>query len=201
MGYVLRYAGLAQESVREYEMALRLDPTNYILRSGAISIMQTGDYKRAHEYLRVDAGSEWARGTDAGILLRQDKYAEAADAYRHLSTPSRERLLLLACLTRRPHAEIEAEAVADEVRVFAIRDPEDRWAEAGNFAFCGLNERALEMLRLAVQGNYLCYPAMDHDPFFANIRNTSEFAAIRAVAIRKQEQFLVYRAKREHTIH
>jgi hypothetical protein len=197
MGYVLRYAGLINDSVREYETAIRLDPTNYILRSGAFSIRQAGDYTRAHEFLRVDAGSEWAQFADAGIFLEQGKYKEAADAYRHLGN-SLGPQMLLACVDHRPRAEVEEKTAKAEAWSLAIRDPEDKYWGAVDCSFCGLNERALNMLRLAVEGNYLAYPAMDRDPLFANVRGTPEFAAIRARAIEKQNQFLAYRAQREH---
>jgi Flp pilus assembly protein TadD len=195
MGYVLRYAGLINDSVREYETALKLDPTNYILRSGALSILQTGDYARAHEFLRVDAGSEWAYGGHAGIFLREGKYEEAKDAYGH--SAAREAEMILAHLDHHPLAEVEADAAKAEANVLAIRDPEDRSGMADALSFCGLNERALRMMRLAVEGNYLAYPAMDRDPLLANVRGTPEFAAIRALAIQKQNQFLAHRAERE----
>jgi serine/threonine protein kinase len=45
---------------------------------------------------------------------------------------------------------------------------------------------SLRLLRSAVDGNFLCYPAMDNDPLFGSVRKDPEFAAIRGEAIRRQ---------------
>lgn len=195
MGYVLRYAGLMDESVREYETALGVDSTNFIFRSGALSILQLGNYARAHEFLRVDEGSEWAFGGHAGIFLRERKYDEAKIAYLH--SAAREGPMIVAYLNHRPHAEIEAAASKAEANVLAIRDPEDRWGMADALSFCGFMKEALRMMRMAVEGNFLAFPFMDHDPLLANVRGMPEFAAIRALAIQKQNQFLAYRAQHD----
>jgi eukaryotic-like serine/threonine-protein kinase len=197
MGYVFRYAGLLDDSVHEFETALSLDPTNYVLRSGSFSIMETGDYARAHDFLRVDAGSKWTAANQGRIFLREGKDEEAKQTFSQAGTGTWNRLDL-TCLNHRPRSEIEALAEQTETSVLAIRDPENKFWLATDFSFCGLNERALKMLRLAVEGNYVGYPAMDRDPLFANIRGTPEFAVIRALAIEKQNRFLAHRAEREH---
>ncbi len=46
------------------------------------------------------------------------------------------------------------------------------------------------MFRLAVQGNYCSYPAMDADLFFKSVRTKPEFAEIRSATIARQQKFL-----------
>ena len=41
-----------------------------------------------------------------------------------------------------------------------------------------------------MEGNFLCYPAMDKDPLLAPLRSSPEFAAIRALAIERQRQIV-----------
>jgi predicted Ser/Thr protein kinase len=43
-----------------------------------------------------------------------------------------------------------------------------------------------------VEGNYLAFPAMDRDPLLAKVRNTPEFAEIRALAIEKQKPLIAH---------
>ncbi len=58
----------------------------------------------------------------------------------------------------------------------------------------GHRPEALQLLRAAVDGGFLAYPAMDNDPLFDSIRQDPEFAAIRAEAIHKQQEFVDRRA-------
>ena len=59
VAYVLRYAGLLDESARECDTALSLDPGNYTLRSCSWTFMSAGNMARAQDFLRLDTGSKW----------------------------------------------------------------------------------------------------------------------------------------------
>jgi hypothetical protein len=72
-------------------------------------------------------------------------------------------------------------------------DPEANYLAAANLAYCDQNKAALRLLRLAVQGNYCSYPAMDLDPFLASMRTAPEFAAIRAAGMACQKSFVTER--------
>lgn len=71
----------------------------------------------------------------------------------------------------------------------ANRDSEPKYIDATLLAFCGQPQVALRLLRRAVEQNYCSYPAMDNDPLFASIHNTTEFAAIRSAGMECQEKF------------
>ena len=129
------------------------------------------------------SSSKWT-GTSRASFISEGKYDEAKDAISH--SAGREADTLLACLNHRPRAEVETDVAKSKASVLAIRYPEDRYGMAGTFAFCGLEERALRMLRLVVEGNFLAYPAMDRSPMLANIRGTPEFVSIRALAIQNK---------------
>jgi tetratricopeptide (TPR) repeat protein len=60
MAYVDRYAGMLQDSTRECDMALKLDPGNFQYRSCAWAFLYMGNTLKAREFVSLDAGSEWA---------------------------------------------------------------------------------------------------------------------------------------------
>ncbi|HEX9407018.1 MAG TPA: protein kinase, partial [Thermoanaerobaculia bacterium] len=77
MSYVLRYAGLLDESARQCEAARSMDPTNPGLRSCALAFAELGDEKSALEFLRLDGNSNWVRSVRGDLLMHQGKLAEA----------------------------------------------------------------------------------------------------------------------------
>ena len=79
-----------------------------------------------------------------------------------------------------------------EERLLGDRDPEPKYVFAARAAYCGNTGLALRLLRRSVEDNYLAFPAMDRDPLLAKVRNTPEFAEIRALAIEKQKLLLAH---------
>src|SRR5579862_307599 len=73
LAYVLRYAGMQEESARECDTALALDPGNFQFRSCAWAYMELGKTQRAMDFVRLDAGSEWAAYATLHILLREGR--------------------------------------------------------------------------------------------------------------------------------
>jgi TolB-like protein len=182
VAYVLRYAGLLDEAARQCDAALAVDPHNRGLRSCALVFLQKNDYARAREYWRLDAGSEWSRGVEALILLREGKRAEAVEIDPRLKP-----------LYEGTKGDRAPKAAAAETYSLAYRDPESRYFTASRFASAGYDAEALRLLRSAVEGNYLAIADLDDDPLFDSIRKDPEFAAIRAEAVRRQKEFLAKR--------
>ena len=103
LSYVLRYAGMLEEATHECDVALGLDPGNYLFRSCTWPFMELGKTQRALDYLQLDAGSEWANYVMPSLLLREGKVAEAKEAVKHMpSAPHYHRDLLQACLLGPP---------------------------------------------------------------------------------------------------
>ena len=57
LAYVLRYAGMLEESAKECDAALALEPASYWWRSCAWAFMELGRPARARDFIRLDAGS------------------------------------------------------------------------------------------------------------------------------------------------
>jgi Flp pilus assembly protein TadD len=88
LSYALRYAGLSKEAAQECETAMQLDPGNYTFRSCMIVFLLTGQFDRARDFVRLDAGSDWANQAEALILLRQGRRSEALERLRQLPESS-----------------------------------------------------------------------------------------------------------------
>src|SRR5688572_1218429 len=191
LGYILRYGGLLEESARECETALSLDPKNPRWRSCGVTNALLGDYARAKTFLNLDAGSEFSGRQLTWILVREGKLEDAARIRAsELGRSATFTTWLSACLDRRPPSG-DGPLPVDVREEFATgRDSEPRFNVASRVAFCGDRESALHLLRKAVEGNYCSYPAMDRDPLFDSIRKTPEFAEIRRAGMACQQRFL-----------
>jgi tetratricopeptide (TPR) repeat protein len=193
LAYVMRYAGLLEESCAECDVARRLDPKNSRLwRSCAVSFYQLDRYDRAWEYVQAEGSSVWARNTTWTLLMRQGKHAEARQVARELGADLNSQLVL-ACLEQRPRVEMNALAGAEAAGVMATRDSELKYFAAANLADCGHPALALRLLRRAVEQNYCAYPTMEKDPLLASVRGTAEFAEIRKMGADCQKRFLAHR--------
>ncbi len=186
--YVDRYAGLYDEGARECEAARTLDPQNRALRSCGFLFMLSGDYARAREFSRLDAGSGWQKSLEGCLLLREKKRAAALEIFR--SSPDGEFALLDAST---PKAERDRGAAAAEASAMKDRDSENRYYWSGILSAAGYEAPALRLLRKAVEDGYLCHANMDRDSIYDSIRRNPEFAAIRAESERRQKEFLAKR--------
>jgi hypothetical protein len=126
------------------------------------------------------------------FYLRQGRKKEALEVGA-TSIPGWESFTMLqACASNRPSKEIAALASAVQPQ----QDPELNYAFAAHLAYCGQTNPALRLLMLSIRANHCSYPAIDTDPFFANLRSKPEFAEVRSAAIACQKEFLT---ERQHT--
>jgi serine/threonine protein kinase len=201
LAYVLRYAGLLEDAAKECDLAMSLDPKNYDWRSCALVFELLGRYDRARQFIDLDAGSSWARNGTAQILLREGRIKDAlrldsGESGVFGGAVGGPRGLWTLRVGGAPEAERAAVTRELEASVFlAVADPEPKYWVGSLLAFCGRRDAALRLLRAAVEGNFIAYPAMDNDPLWASVRSTPEFAAIRQEAIERQRKFLEHRAE------
>jgi TolB-like protein len=189
LSYVLRRAGILDESMRECEIARAADPHARTLRSCGYAFEHSGQPDLAIEYFRLDAGSSFAKLGEAGALLWRKRLGEAATTYA-AAGDSRAAQLVSRKGTPQERDRLAAQYEADALAEY---DGETRHENAEILASAGYGEAAVRLLRKSVEENYLCYPSMDRNPSFEAIRKNSDFAAIRAEAIRKQKDFVAKR--------
>jgi eukaryotic-like serine/threonine-protein kinase len=201
LGYVLRYAGLLDESARECETALSLDPGNFGFRSCSLTYLSMGNPERAMDFLRLDAGSDWANRNAVRVFLAEGKLAEAREALQKVPPDRTVNQFWTACLNRQSaSSHSEPQQVGSEA-VTALEsnpDPENRFLFAGDMAFCGEKTAALRLLKTAIDARYCAYQAIQKDPMFASLRGTPEFTQLLSSAKQCQDTFLAERAQLSH---
>jgi len=179
MSYVYRYAGMLEQSTKECDQALALDPGNYTFRSCAWAFMESGDTKRAEDFVKLDAGSEWAAYVTPSLLLREGKIDQAREAVTKMPTaPRYHRDLLEACLGFRPYSDAQEMAHVAETTTPAAPDAELLYYQGALFADCGLKPAALRMLQAAIDKNFCAYTNLQLDPMLRKIRQSEGFEKV-----------------------
>jgi serine/threonine protein kinase len=188
LSYVLRYAGMQEQSTHECDAAMGLDPGNYQFRSCAWAFMEIGQTERARDFVNLDAGSEWAAYIMPSILLRENKIAEAREAAKKMSAnPRYHRDLLEACLEPGRTADLDRIAHDMATNFPTELDPEPWYTQGTILAYCGKKDAAFHLLKAAVQQNYCAYSALLADPLLAKLRSSAEFDEILTAAHECQE--------------
>ncbi|MGB9236624.1 MAG: hypothetical protein WCC04_19625, partial [Terriglobales bacterium] len=203
MGYVLRYAGMFDESTRECETALSLDPGNFGLRSCSLAFAAIGKPERAIDFVRLDAGSDWYDRNIGRFLLSEGKLAEAHEAFVKLPADNKYAKLLQTCSalpspTQSPSAELDRVAREIEPTMLSNPDAENRYNFATDLAFCGQKDPAVRLLTSAIEGRYCSYQGLQKDPLLASLRGTQEYEQLLAAAKKCQDDFLAERAQGSH---
>jgi eukaryotic-like serine/threonine-protein kinase len=191
LGYVLRYAGMLEEAMRECNTALALDPGNYAFRSCAWAAMELGNTQRAADFIRLDAGSEWASYVTTSLLLREGKVDEAREAAKHIPTaPHYHANLLQACLQLRPAAELDTLARVAETGPANDSDPELLYYQGSILSFGGKKNASLQMIKHAIEHDYCALSQLRSDSLLLNIRSTPEFSQLISAAANCQKKYL-----------
>jgi serine/threonine protein kinase/tetratricopeptide (TPR) repeat protein len=188
LSFVYRYSGMLERSAGECDTAIALDPGNYHFRSCAWAFMELGKSDRAADFIRLDAGSEWANYITPSLLLREGKVAQAKEALKQMPTaPRYHRDLLEACLGVRPAAELDKLAHEAETNQPAEPDAEIWYYQGAIFGYCGKNEAAFRLFRAAIEQNYCAHSNLLSDPLLTKLRSDRRFDAVLTAASRCQE--------------
>ncbi len=176
MSYVYRYAGMLDPAMKECNKAVALDPGNYTFRSCAWAFMEAGDTSRAADFIKLDAGSQWADYATPSLLLREGNIDAARVAVSKMPIqPRYHRDLLEACLGLRPYSYAQDLAKEAETNTPAAPDAEILYYQGALFADCGLRPAAMRMLNAAIEQNYCAYSNLQLDPMLRKIREIPEF--------------------------
>jgi TolB-like protein len=191
VSYVLRYAGLLDEAMKECDAALAADPHNTRFRSCGSTFQFAGQYERAIDYLRLDAGTNWQKEREAEVRLLQGRREEAARLFEATGDEG----AVFARYFLKTDSPAERDAVAAKLASDAAADPDPEGKFHAAAFLCGTDypKAGLTALRDAVSHGFLAFEAMDRNLLFDPVRKDPEFIAIREEAIRKQKEFVARR--------
>jgi hypothetical protein len=176
LSYVLRYAGMQEQSTKECSAARSLDPGNFIFRSCAWAFLELGQTDRAMDFVHLDAGSEWAAWVTPYVYLSAGNLTQARDAARNVAkSPTYHRDLMVACTQAQRPADLDRIVREAESSVMTEPDPEAWYHVGALMAYCGQKEAALRLLKAAVQQNYCSYSALLGDPLLKDLRKETAF--------------------------
>jgi serine/threonine-protein kinase len=176
LSYVLRYAGMQEQATKECDRARSLDPGNFNFRSCAWAFLQLGRTDQAMDFIRLDAGSEWAAWATPYAYLAAGNVAQARESAKSMAkAPFYHRELMVAC-TQSPHpADLDRIVRENEASVLTEPDPESWYRLGALMAYCGQKDAALRLLKAAVQQNYCAYSALLEDPLLKDLRKETAF--------------------------
>jgi tetratricopeptide (TPR) repeat protein len=187
LSYVYRYAGMLPEATEQCNSARQLDPGNFTFRSCAWAFLEMGKTDRANDFVQLDVGSEWAAWVTPYVNLAAGNVAEARANVKNVAkTPYYHRDLMEACTAAQRPADLPRIVREAEMSVVTEPDPEAWYHVADLMAFCGQNEPALRLLKLAVQQNYCAHAALLDDPLLKELRKETAFNDVLTAASRCQ---------------
>jgi serine/threonine protein kinase/tetratricopeptide (TPR) repeat protein len=201
VAYVLRYAGLLDESDRECDTALSLEPGNYTLRSCSWAFMSTGNMTRARDFFRLDSGSSWVKNNEIRALLWEGRLKEAQEAAQRLPKEASDtpyNSLFKACVENPSSAQIAEMARNLEPWMLSLGDSENRYTFGSDMIFCGQKEIGLRLIKSAIAGNFCPYIALQKDGSLAPLRRMPEYPELLSTAKQCQDKFLAARAQISH---
>jgi eukaryotic-like serine/threonine-protein kinase len=176
LSFVLRYAGMQEKATQECNTARSLDPGNFDFRSCAWAFLELGQTDRAMDFVRLDAGSQWAAWVTPYVYLAAGNVAQARESVKSVAkAPAYHRELLTACTAAQRPADTDR--IVREAEASAMTEPDpEAWYHVGVLmAYCGQNEAALRLLKAAVQQNYCAYSALLEDPLLKGLRKETAF--------------------------
>jgi hypothetical protein len=168
-----RYCGLLDASVAADAQARRLD--SRIRTSVAHTWFLRKDYARIET-----ARLEEYPYIGAVALAELGRKAEAIDTLRHLEERIRTRMrdFMIAARTMFEGNKGESLAAVNRVVSSNFRDPEGLFYLTRHLAHLNETAAALDLLRRVVAGGFVCFPAMESDPWLDPLRKQPEFTRL-----------------------
>ncbi|HEY4905924.1 MAG TPA: protein kinase [Candidatus Acidoferrum sp.] len=197
LSYVLRYGSALEESRNECDIAIRLDPGNYMFRSCSGLYLSSEVSDRGKVFFELDPGSEWINNINAIQLLRAGKTDEALARIRLLPDSSFFHGRAIEACYSNPHP-VNYQELTDKLKkdLNGMSDPEPRYSQALTFNHCLGNDFSIPLMRSAVKDGFCAYEFLERDSkAYPNLTKSPDFPALMSEAKACRDNFLANRDK------
>lgn len=195
LGYIYRYAGMLEQSIKAMELALTIDPGNRHFRSLGVTYFNSGQFEKAWQAFDIDKNSAFSLGWQGKVQGRLGKNKQAIALFERVSAMEPGGFWDLVATAEKAIIEnqrqtgLQAMLKLEQSNVF---DAEPLYYWAANYAMLGDIQSSLRLLKMAVDGGYFNYPFMLSDSFLDPIRAEPDFKTILESARKKH---LAFKAK------
>ncbi|MCH8035030.1 MAG: protein kinase [Bacteroidetes bacterium] len=194
LGYVYRYAGMLEESEKEYDRALAIDPGNPRFRSAGITYNCLGKYEKAIQAFNLDKGSSLAFLQIGMIFYRREEKQKAIEIWNALLAQEPTGVLSFLGTAMKALVEGETETARTAMTELEQANPADAeiwFSIAEIYGLLGDAVSSARTLEEGVNRGYFNYPFMVSDSFFDQVRSAPEFQGVLEMAKARHETFKV----------
>ena len=155
--------------------------------------MYQGNKTRAQAFLDLDGNSGWSVRQEMQSALRQ-KDDSFALALAIIATEGgyKDAEIIVAHLEHKPAADVEKVAAREEADAMKEIDPEEKYEVAAMLSSAGDTDRAMHVLKAAIQSGHCALPLLDIDPLLGALRSRSDFQQLRLLSTQCQQNFLAH---------
>ena len=191
LGYHYRYIGFLEESEKEIEKALSIDPQNPRFRSAIITYMFLGKYDQTLESFNLDRESPLTLNYLGEIAFRKgDK--ELALQYFEKSLQIKEEIgefYFATAFVEYIKGNLGKVAEVNLKRELTNPGDGEIWYEIARiYGLLGLKEDCGRALKKSIEMGYICYPFMQTDSFLDSIRQDPAIQGLLEEAQKKHEE-------------
>ena len=192
LGYIYRYAGLIEESIKEMEFAVKIDPTNIRYRSLVASYSGVKSFDKIEKRLSHYSKNSFTQGWNALLNYRLGNIDEAKKFFHKIVKNDPHGLWGLVSTIHLSKINNEKEKgliATHKLEQTSVTDSETVYYIAGYYAMFEDRGRTLNALKKSVDSGYFNFVFMQNSPYFDFLRKDQEFIAIVNDAKEKSYQF------------
>jgi len=192
LGYIYRYTGMLNESVKEMEKAIEIDPKNPNYGRIGVSYLQINEFDKAFKAFALGKETSYVLVWQGITLFRKGDYKGAVELFDRVIERNNEPYILNFCIAIRAYINgdiamgLKATKSIEEAN---LGDSEGWYYLSTTYAILGDKNGSIRCLKKAVDKGYYNYTFMNADPLLELIRENQEFKLVLKKAKEKHLYF------------